>query len=124
MTDTLIAKADLAQKLTLAALFGLVVLFSAWFLVLIPPGHPLTILNIHIVPLLLFVPGLLKKKHKVFIWLCFVILLYFCQSVMNSFALPTTMGVIGIIQATLCVWLFCAAMMAARYYARLENSSI
>lgn len=121
MTEALTKKAELARTLTLIALGGLVLLFIAWRVWVIPAEHALTIVAIHVVPIILFLPGLLQRKPKVFIWLCFVILLYFCQGIMSSFALPTILGVMGLLESILTIWLFCAAMMAARYYARLEN---
>jgi uncharacterized membrane protein len=123
MTETLQRKAELFRTLTLILLAGLMVLFVLWRAFLIPVEHVVTITAIHIIPLLLFLPGLLARRYKPFIWLCFVILLYFCQGVVNSFALPSILGVMGLIEAVLTTGVFCAAMMAARYYARLDNIS-
>lgn len=123
MTDTLTKKAEFARILTLVALGGLIILFVVWRAIVLPAEHAITIIAIHAIPLLLFIPGLLARKPKVFIWLCFVILLYFCQGIMSSFALPSALGVIGLLESILTSWLFCAAMMAARYYARMENIS-
>lgn len=97
----------------------MIALFLLWFFVLLPPGHPITIAAIHIVPLLLFVPALLRRGPKVFAWLCFVVLLYFCQGSVTAFALPQLLGVIGLIEALLTIWLFCASMMASRYHGQL-----
>lgn len=121
MTDALTKRAELARTLTLVALAALITLFIAWRGFILPAEHAITLIAIHSVPLLLFIPGLLARKPKVFIWLCFVILLYFCQGIMSSFALPSPLGMVGLAESILTTWLFCAAMMAARYYARLEN---
>ena len=123
MTEALTKKAELARTMTLATLANLIVLFIVWRAIVLPAEHAMTIIAIHTIPLLLFLPGLLARKPKVFIWLCFVILLYFCQGIMSAFALPSALGILGALESILTTWLFCAAMMAARYYARLENLS-
>jgi len=120
MTDSLKNKAELCRTLTLVMLASLIALFILWRAVLLPMEHLYTIIAIHAVPLLLFVPGILARRYKVFIWLCFVILLYFCQGVVNSFRLPSVLGVMGLLETLLTMALFCSAMMAGRYYARLQ----
>ncbi|MAR91251.1 MAG: DUF2069 domain-containing protein [Pseudomonadota bacterium] len=121
MNNSLKTRAELARKLTLIPLLALIVLFILWRTLLIPAQHGWTIIAIHSVPLLLFLPGMLGRRPKVYIWFCFVILLYFCQGVMGAFTLPSILGVIGAIETLLTVWAFCAAMLAARYYARLGH---
>ncbi|RLU01521.1 DUF2069 domain-containing protein [Ketobacter sp.] len=123
MTELLTKRAEFCRTLTLGLLAALLLLFVAWRVIFIPVEHWITILLIHMIPLILFIPGMLARKPKVFIWFCFVILLYFCQGVMSSFALPTILGVMGLLETILTIGAFCAAMMAARYYARLENIS-
>lgn len=126
MTQTLSPlerKARLFYQLTLFSLIGLELLFIGWFLIINPPQHPFTIFAIHAVPLLLFLPGLLKKNPRTFVWICFVILLYFCQGVMNAFALPLMQGYLGLTETLLTVSLFCCSMMAARYLAQVERTT-
>ena len=123
MIEILTKRAEFCRTLTLSMLAALFLVFIAWRVIFIPVEHIATILAIHIIPLALFIPGLLARRPKVFIWLCFVILLYFCQGVMSSFALPTILGIMGLLETLLTIGVFCAAMMAARYYARLENIS-
>jgi len=123
MTEALTKKAEFCRTLTLALMGMLIVLFILWRTFIIPVEHFVTILAIHIIPLALFIPGMRARKPKVFIWFCFVILLYFCQGVMSSFALPSILGIVGLLETILAIGVFCAAMMAGRYYARLENIS-
>ncbi len=123
MIETLTKRAEFCRTLTLALLGNLLLLFIVWRAVVIPVEHWAIIIAIHILPLAAFIPGMLARKPKVFIWFCFVILLYFCQGVMSSFALPTILGILGLLETILTIGVFCAAMMAARYYARLENIS-
>lgn len=121
LLESLQRKADISYKLTLGSLIALLLLFTAWFLLLNPPAHPWTILGLHFIPLVPFLPGILRKNPRTFVWLCFVILLYFCQGVMNAFALPLLLGKLGLTETLLTVVLFCSAMMAARYYAQLQR---
>ena len=67
-------KSRFYRLIALVALIALIVLFIAWFVFLIPPAHPITILSIHCVPLLLFLPSMIKARPQSFIWLCFVII--------------------------------------------------
>ncbi len=117
---TLSNKARFCFQLTVASLLGLLILFAIRFWVLLPLDNSTTVVLIHWFPLVAFLPGILKRRPRVFIWLCFVILLYFCQGVVDAFALPQTLGILGIAEALLATCLFCASMMAGRYYAQLE----
>lgn len=52
----------------------------------IPEGSSaLLILTVKLVPLLILLPGLGQDKLRAYIWLCFIILFYFTQSVVESF---------------------------------------
>jgi uncharacterized membrane protein len=51
----------------------------------IPKGSSVTlILLIKLIPLLIILPGLAKDALRSHIWLCFIILFYFTQSVVNT----------------------------------------
>ena len=69
-----------------------------------------------LLPLLLFLPGMLKDNLRSFIWLCFVCLGYFLILVQRIFAQPDNLLVIGGLVAV--VVLFIAAMMYVRWRAR------
>ena len=69
-----------------------------------------------VLPLLLFLPGMLKDNLRSFIWLCFVCLGYFLILVQRIFAQPDSLLVIGGLVAV--VVLFIAAMMYVRWRAR------
>ena len=69
-----------------------------------------------LLPLLLFLPGMLKDNLRSFIWLCFVCLGYFLILVQRVFAQPDSLLVIGGLFAV--VVLFIAAMMYVRWRAR------
>ena len=69
-----------------------------------------------LLPLLIFLPGMLKDNLRSFIWLCFVCLGYFLILVQRMFAQPDNLLVIGGLVAV--VVLFIAAMMYVRWRAR------
>ena len=69
-----------------------------------------------LVPLLIFLPGMLRDRLRSYIWLCFVCLLYFIAMVERLFALPgNALAVTGTVAV---VTLFVAAMMYVRWRAR------
>ena len=74
-----------------------------------------------LLPLLLFLPGMLKDNVRSFIWLCFVCLGYFLILVQRIFAQPDSMLVIAGLVAV--VVLFNAAMLYVRWRARELRAS-
>ena len=69
-----------------------------------------------LLPLLIFLPGLLRDRLRSYIWLCFVSLLYFIALVERLFAVPgNPLAVTGMVAV---VMLFVAAMMYVRWRAR------
>lgn len=77
---------------------------------------PWFIWAVKLIPLLLFLPGMLKDNLRSFIWLCFVCLGYFLILVQRIFAQPDNLLVIAGLVAV--VVLFIAAMMYVRWRAR------
>ena len=69
-----------------------------------------------LVPLLIFVPGMLRDNLRTFIWLCFVSLLYFIALVERLFVQPGSL--LAITGTVAVVVLFVAAMMYVRWRAR------
>jgi uncharacterized membrane protein len=69
-----------------------------------------------LLPLLLFLPGMLRDRLRSYIWLCFVCLLYFITLVERLFAMPGSALAMGGMLAV--VTLFCAAMLYVRWRAR------
>ena len=69
-----------------------------------------------LLPLLIFLPGMLKDNLRSFIWLCFVCLLYFMALVERLFAVPGSwLAIIGTVAV---VVLFISSMMYVRWRAR------
>lgn len=79
-------------------------------------GAPWIIWLFHLLPLLMFLPGMLKDNLRSFIWLCFVCLGYFMHLVVAVFAQPDNWLVITGLVAV--VVLFNAAMLYVRWRAR------
>ncbi len=69
-----------------------------------------------LLPLLIFIPGMMRDNLRSYIWLCFVLLLYFMRLVVTLFANPT--GPLGIVGMIAVVILFIAAMLYVRWRAR------
>lgn len=69
-----------------------------------------------LLPLLIFLPGMLKDNLRSYIWLCFVCLMYFMTLVERLFADPGSF--LAIIGTVAVVVLFIAAMMYVRWRAR------
>jgi len=74
------------------------------------------LLGLQSVPLLLFVPFLLKPTSRTFQWFCFMLLWYFIVAVAGVF--HPGMYYVGIIESTLLGLLFVAAMMLGRWKMR------
>lgn len=69
-----------------------------------------------LVPMVLFLPGMLRDNLRSYIWLCFVSLGYFLVLVQRAFAQPADISVwIGLAAVVL---LFNAAMLYVRWRAR------
>ncbi|MEZ5571944.1 MAG: DUF2069 domain-containing protein [Halioglobus sp.] len=102
-----------AERLTWISYTALVVqqAADAWL-----HAAPWFIWAIKLLPLLLFLPGMLKDKLRSYIWLCFICLGYFLVLVQRVFAQPENVQVIGGLIAV--VVLFIAAMLYVRWRAR------
>lgn len=102
---------------TSAWLWGL--LWAAWLLLFgqqfadaFVRGVPWVIWCGKLLPLLLFVPGMLQDRLRSFIWLCFMTLLYFIALVERLFALPgSPLALAGMVSV---VVLFVSAMLYVR----------
>lgn len=69
-----------------------------------------------ILPLLIFLPGIIRDNLRSYLWLCFVSLLYFLVLVERLFAQPDNiLAILGMIAV---VTLFICAMLYVRWRAR------
>lgn len=95
----------------------------SWWLLLLQQAYdswihaaPGFIWALKLVPLMLFLPGMLRDNLRSFIWLCFVSLGYFLVLVQRAFAHPGDVSVwLGLIAV---VVLFNAAMLYVRWRAQ------
>jgi len=83
----------------------------------LPVGSsPMVILPIKLMPLLILLPGLLKDHLRTYIWMCFIVLFYFTQSVVETFL--SSGAVIDYFITALTVIIFLSAM----FYIKWESS--
>ena len=66
----------------------------------------------YLLPLLIFLPGMLRDRLRSYIWLCFVVLLYFIRLVERLFVDPTSLASIAGMVAV--VGLFTCALFYVR----------
>ncbi|MBR9883547.1 MAG: DUF2069 domain-containing protein [Oceanospirillales bacterium] len=119
---SLACKTRASRWLTLSSYFGLLILFSLWYLVLVPAKseHPWVIWLIHMLPLMAFLPVVLKGQPRGHAWLCFVLLLYFMEAVLAALV-PNTRW-LGLIESLLLATLFTSAMLYARWKSQLKRA--
>jgi len=105
-------------KITLALLLLYIAFNFLTALLINPPTQTSTALIIggaKSLPLMLFIPFILKKTHyKLYAWLCFLLILYYCWAVLNAFV-PGIEGIIGMVECGLVIVLFISSMMSARW---------
>lgn len=105
-------KYTVSQWLVVICLVGMVAIFTANNLT--RPWGNLTVWVIQSIPLLVFIPGIFQNRYRAYSWLCFVILPYFINTVVNAMT-PGT-HILTFILLLLIVILFISAMMASRYW--------
>jgi uncharacterized membrane protein len=77
---------------------------------------PTLVWIMRVLPLLIFLPGIIADNLRSYIWLCFVCLLYFVTLVLRLFADP--FSIVAILAMTSVVTLFIAAMLYVRWRAQ------
>ena len=83
--------------------------------------NPNTVMwGIHLLPVLLFVPGIIKKNVRSHVWLTFILLGYFMTSVNTAFACTSALTVI---EVGLIVILFISAMLYIRWQSKALKQS-
>jgi uncharacterized membrane protein len=79
-------------------------------------GAPWIIWVAKLLPLLIFLPGMLRGRLRSYLWLCFVSLGYFTALVERLFAQPgSPLVLIGLVAV---IVLFCSSMFYVRWRAR------
>ena len=77
---------------------------------------PVMVWVLRVLPLLIFVPGMIADKLRSYIWLCFVSLLYFLTLVLRLFADPA--NPLAILAMVSVISLFVSAMLYVRWRAQ------
>lgn len=108
-------KALWARRVLLVSFWAqiLVLTVTTWWLHQEGRQPSLTIWLIRIVPLLFFVPGLMRNNLRSLTWLCFVCLLYFMMAVTEAMS-PLRLW-INDIEVALSVTVFVSAMLTIRW---------
>lgn len=114
MTQSTASKLRIAQRVNWICYGGMLLLFAIWNLFLPSGSLPLWILQT--APLLLVLPGLLKGRNRSYLWLCFILLIYICASVVDV-TMPGRGWQHGLL-AVLSLTLFFSAMMTSRWQQR------
>lgn len=87
----------------------------------VPAGTSIAlILGVKLLPLLIVLPGLLSSQLRAYIWLCFIVLFYFTQAVVETF-LSAGAGLDWLI-TTLTVVMFCTAMLYVKWQRALGQT--
>jgi len=122
MTQSLANKTRISRVLVLVSYFGLLLLFSLWYLWLAPSqgDNPWVIWLVHFLPLAAFAPVVIRGTPRAHAWMCFVLLLYFLEAVIAALVPPTRW--LGLIDCALLVTLFTSAMLFARWRSQLDRA--
>ncbi|MEW5250502.1 DUF2069 domain-containing protein [Microbulbifer sp. 2201CG32-9] len=105
------AKLRFAQSLNWACYLGMILLFAVWNLAL--PSGSVGLWILQTVPLLLVLPGLIQRRRRSYLWLCFILLIYICASTVDV-VMPGRDWQHGALLA-LSLTLFFSAMMTSRW---------
>lgn len=109
-------KANRVYQLTLTLYGGLILslLAKIWWLNP-PPGSMLGISLLQILPLLLPMPGVLKRRLRAASWLCFILCFYFTSGVLELWFRPAQIQ--GWLISGFTVSLFISSIMLIRWQA-------
>ncbi len=101
-----------------AALLGLILLWNTQR----DDGFKIGIFLFQALPLLAFLPGMLKGAYRTYSWLCFILLFYFIfavQSVFSTIRSGSDFVFLGLI-----VLVFITSMMMSRWQQRLQKGVV
>ena len=109
--------ASRSRRLVLICFAGLPVVFTLSLLLFPGCGRQASVVIwlLHMLPLTLFVAGILRQNVRTHLWLCFILLGYFLLAVQYIFACQS---VLGALELALIVVLFNAAMLYVRWRSR------
>ncbi|WP_019530545.1 DUF2069 domain-containing protein [Dasania marina] len=81
----------------------------------------LFIAALHLLPLLAFLPSIMRQHVRSYVWLCFMLLGYFLAAVPNALGCSTPLN---ILEPILIVLLFSAGMMYVRWRSRALKAAL
>lgn len=104
------------RYLSVICYFSLLVLFSAWYLIIHPvnTANPWVIWLLHFLPIAAFIKVIQTGNPRGHAWLCFLLILYFNEAVLAATTVLDT-RIFGSIYVFIVVTLFISAMMFARW---------
>ena len=109
---------ELTRIVAVGSLLGLIALGLAWELWLAPTGNRTLVLKV--LPLLLPLLGLLKRRMYTYRWVSLVVWLYFTEGIVRATSSTGPSRSLGWIEAVLCLLLFAACAVHVRW--RLAHS--
>ncbi len=113
---------NISRAATLLSYFGLILLLTAWYLLISPPptANPYVIWAVQTVPLALFYPVIINKNLRGHIWLCFFLSIYFMHAVQTAMSGGPN-SLLALTESLLVASLFTAAMMFTRWQSKLNK---
>ena len=111
-------KVDLTRWAALASLIGLIVLGLGWELWLAPTGRGT--LAIKVLPLLLPLPGLWRRRMYTYRWLSLLVWLYFAEGAVRATSEGGLSQALAVVEVILCLLLFAACAAHVRW--RLQTA--
>ncbi|MFT6311327.1 MAG: putative membrane protein [Porticoccus sp.] len=82
----------------------------------------LTIWLFHMIPMLPFLPGLIKKNHRHYVGLCYITIVYFMSSGGNLF--NQNVHIYDWLTVVLCVLIYISGLLAARWQKQVDAQQI
>lgn len=118
---TLAQKVYVSHLVTKVSYFALLLLFTAWYLLIAPAQteNPWVIWLVHFLPMVGFIGVILKGNARGHAWFCFILLFYFLGAVLATL-MPLTRW-LGLTESILLCVLFTSAMMFARWKSQLDR---
>ena|SRR5690606_28184940 len=118
------AKIWISHWFSLIGYLLLILLLVVTTFVFPPPAETslALVLGVKLVPLLILLPGLLKASDRAHIWLCFVVLLYFTQTVLDVTASQGAW--LYILMCGLTLALFVSSMMHVHWIKKAAKQAL
>ena len=104
---------ELTRIVAVGSLLGLIALGLTWELWLAPTGNRTLVLKV--LPLLLPLVGLLKRRMYTYRWVSLVVWLYFTEGIVRATSSTGLSRPLGWIEAGLCLLLFAACAVHVRW---------